>query len=147
MFIISKKGKININQKGLSLIEVIIALSILAFVVIGVVNMYPVGLSINSDAEKRSKASYLGQEKLEQLRDWSYEDINTGVIETKHRLSDDEDNYLYNFQRKTEISYVDETLSEVDSDTGLKKVSTTVYYINGVTKKEEAYDLVTLISE
>lgn len=139
--------KTSFNQQGLSLIEVIVALSILAFVVIGVVNMYPLGLSMNSDAEEKSKASYLCQERLEQIRNQDYEDVGTGTIEAKHRLSDSEDSYLYNFKRKTEISYVDDTLSEVGYDSGLKRASTTVYYINGVTKKEEAYNLVTLINE
>jgi Tfp pilus assembly protein PilV len=134
------------RQQGLSLVEVIIALGILSFAVIGLVSMYPVGLSINSEAEERSKASYLCQEKIEQLRSLDYEDIGIGVIESKQRLSDDGDSYLYNFQRETEAEYMDENLNETGSDTGLKRVSTTVYYINGVTKKEDSLRLTTLIS-
>jgi hypothetical protein len=75
-----------------------------------------------------------------------YEDVGIGVIESKQRLSDDGDSYLYNFQRETEVEYMDEDLNETGSDTGLKRVSTTVYYINGVTKKEDSLRLTTLIS-
>ncbi len=135
------------NQQALSLIEVIVALSILAFVAIGLMNMYPLGLSINSEAEKSSVASYLCQQKIEQLRASDYEDINVGVIEEKHKLSDSEDDYLYHFWRKTQIDYMDEDLNETDSDLGFKRASTTVYYINGVTKQEESYHLVTLINK
>ncbi|MDD5032471.1 MAG: prepilin-type N-terminal cleavage/methylation domain-containing protein [Patescibacteria group bacterium] len=135
------------QEGGFSLIEVIVAFTILSVAFIGLVQTFPFGLSINKEAENTTEASYLAQDKIEELNSLGYDNINIGTIEAKHRLSLDPDNYLYNYQRETVVNYVDGNLSEVVSDQGIKKISVTVYYINAVSKTEKSYNITTLVSE
>lgn len=135
------------KEKGFSLIEVIVAFTILAVAFIGLVQAFPFGLAINKEAESTTAASYLAQDKIEELTSLGYSDINVGIIEAKHRLSDDPSNYLYNYQRQTVVSYVDGNLSEIGQDQGMKKISVTIYYINAISKTEKSYNITTLISE
>src|SRR3990167_663762 len=91
------------KQSGFSLIEVIVAFTILAIAFIGLVQAFPFGLSINKEAENTTAASYLAQEKIEELVSSGYSNIGVGTIETRHRLSDEATNYLYNYQRETVV--------------------------------------------
>jgi Tfp pilus assembly protein PilV len=135
------------NEKGLSMLEIIVALSVISIVFFGLMNIYPFGMSITSSAKEDTVAGFLAQEKIESLRSRGYEDIGVGSIEDKHRLSSDKNDYRYDYWRETQVEYVDEDLDETDSLTGLKKIRSVVYYVDSLTKKEKSYDIVTLISE
>lgn len=135
------------QESGLSLIETMVAFAILAIAFIGLVQTFPFGLAINKEAENTTVASYLAQDKIEELTSFGYSDINVGIIEVKHRLSDDPSNYLYNYQRETVVNFIDGNLNEVDENQGMKKISVTVYYINAIFKTEKSYNIATLKSE
>jgi len=135
------------QQSGLSLIEIMVALAILVVAFIGLVQSFPFGLSITKTAEGVTMASYLAQGKIEELLSLGYDNIETGTIEAKHRLSDDETNYLYFYQRQTEVSYVDGDLVESVEDVGMKKISVTVYYTSALSKTEKSYNISTLLSQ
>lgn len=135
-----------LNQQGLSLIEIMVALTILTIAFIGLMQSFPYGLSINKAAENTTIASYLTQDKIEELHSLGYNDIATGALEIRHRLSDDQTSYLYFYQRQTEVNYIDGNLSNSVSDTGMKKISVTVYYTNALSKTEKSYNITTLIS-
>ncbi len=135
------------NQRGLSLIEIIVSFSIIAFSFIALVQSFPLALNLNKTSENATKASYLAQEKIEQLYSLGYAGFSTGVIEAKARLSADPTNYLYNFQRQTTVDFVDGNLQISGSDTGMKKISVTVYYTNSFTRSEKGYLTTTLISQ
>ncbi|MDD5291142.1 MAG: prepilin-type N-terminal cleavage/methylation domain-containing protein [Patescibacteria group bacterium] len=135
------------KQNGFSLIEIMVAFTILAVAFIGLAQAFPFGLSINKEAENTTEASYLAQDKIEELASSSYGDIDVGTIETKHRLSDDPSNYLYNYQREAVVSYTDGNLNEVGEDQGMKKISVNVYFINAISKTEKSYNISTIISE
>lgn len=137
----------NFNSGGFSLIEVVVAITILAIAFIGLVQSFPLGMSINTSARQKTSASYLAQSKIESLHSLNYDNIATGTIEVKQRLSNDPSNYLYNFQRETEVDYVDGDLNEVSYETGLKKITAKVYYINRLKKEEDKAELSTLISK
>lgn len=139
--------KVSKNRRGFTLLEVMIAFSILVLVFISLSSSLPVGLAINKAAKNSTIAFYLAQEKAEELFSTDYDVIGTGEIETKGRLSNDSDSYLYYFQRETEVIYVDGDLDESATDTGLKKVSINVYYRNSLSSGEEVYNLTTLISQ
>jgi len=135
------------NNKGLSLIEIMVAFTILSVVFIGLIQAFPFGLAITKEAESSTVASYLAQDKIEELISVDYQDIGVGVIEAKHRLSVDISDNLYYYQRQTESNYVDGNLNIVQSDYGIKKVVVTVFFVNSVSKKEKSYSIATLISE
>lgn len=131
----------------MTLIEVMVSFSILIIVLIALAQTFPLALTINKTSENAAKASYLAQAKMEELDSLGYDNMSTGTIEPKHRLSDDPANYLYYFQRQTEINYVDGNLAASLSDTGLKKILVTVYYTDALFKIEKNYTTMTLASQ
>lgn len=135
------------NQAGLSLIEIMVAISILSVAFISLMYAFPLGLSISKDAENSTLVSYLAQEKIEEVHSLGYEDMGIGAIEAKHRLSDDPANYLYDFERTTTVEYIDGNLSASVNNTGMKKISTTIYYTDAIAKKEKTYNITSIISE
>lgn len=132
---------------GMTLIEIMVAISILSFIFIALIYSFPYGLSINKAAESATIASYLAQEKIEQLHSLGYDGISTGVIEAKHRLSDDPNSYLYDFQRETDIRYMNSNLQVESADQGMKRIIVTVYYFDSMAKSEKSLNISTLISE
>ncbi len=132
---------------GFTLIEVVVAISILTIAFISLVQSFPFGSSINKSAQQQTVASYLAQSKIEDLYSQGYDNIATGTVEARHRLSSDTDNYLYNYARETEINYVNDSLNTVSSDTGLKKITTRVFYQNSISKNEKSLEVDTLISK
>lgn len=129
------------------MLEIIVAISVISIVFFGLMNVFPLGLSITGSAENETVAAFLVQEKVELLRSEDYDNIGEGTIEGKHRLSLAEDDYRYNYWRETEVKNVDKDLNETASSTGLKKITSVVYYMDDLTKKEESYSITTLISE
>ena len=133
-------------KMGFSLIEVVVAFSILTIAFIFILSSFPFALSVTKGAENSSLASYLAQEKIEELNSLSYENVNVGVIEAKHRLSSEQSDYLYNFQRETEVIYVNDNLNQEWADQGIKKISVDVYYLEPASKNEKIFNVSTLIS-
>ncbi|MEK7557615.1 MAG: prepilin-type N-terminal cleavage/methylation domain-containing protein [Patescibacteria group bacterium] len=139
--------KNNFNSKGFSLIEIMIAFLILVIAFIGLIQAFPFSQIMIKTAENSSKASYLAQDKIEQLLSLGYDNIPVGAIETKQRLSASSTDYLYFFQRQTIVDYIDSDLQVSASSTDMKKISTTVYYTNNVSKTEKSYNISTIISQ
>lgn len=135
------------NQLGMSLIEIMVAFNILILAFVGLAQSFPFGLSISKESERATVSSYLAQEKIEELISLGYNNIDVGIIEVKHRLSDNSQNYLYYYQRKSEVNYVDSDLNNSILDIGIKKILATIYYINPLSGVEKEYNMTTLISE
>ena len=140
--IISKK-----TQTGMTLIEIMVAFTIVTGSFIAILQAFPTGLAINKRAEMTSVASYLAQGKIETIWSEGYDNIATGTIETRQRISSDPEDYLYSFERETMVEYVDGSLSATSSDDGIKKISATVYYIDALSKTEKSYNITTLVSQ
>ena len=135
------------QEKGFSLLEIIIALSILAVAFFGLIKAFPMGMSMNSASRDKTVASYLAQDKIEKLYAQGYDDIATGTIETKQRISENSGSHLYNYKRRTEVDYIDGTLTATSGDSGMKRITTTVYYSAGVDKTERSFRANTIISK
>lgn len=135
------------KQSGMTIIEIMVAFTIVTGSFIAILQAFPTGLSINKRAELASVASYLAQGKIEEIWSEGYDNIATGTVESKQRLSSDPNEYLYNFQRETIVDYVDGSLSATSSDDGLKKISTTIYYVDSLSKTEKTYNITTLVSQ
>ena len=56
------------RQRAFSLIELVVALGLLAMGLIGVVRLFPVGLRASKRSEVVSKATFLAQQRLEEVR-------------------------------------------------------------------------------
>lgn len=139
--------KIPRSRQGLTMIEVMVSMMIISIAFAGLMQSFPLGLAINKQSENSAFAYYLAQEKLEALYSLDYDGIPTGVIEAKERVSLDLDDYRYAYQRQTSVSYVDSDLNDSLIDTGLKKISVTIYYPDALAKSEKSYNITTLISK
>ena len=145
----SKAIRKNIRQNfisGFSLIEIMVAILIIGTTFIGLLQAFPYAMKINKTAENQTIASYLAQEKLEELNQLDYDDIATTTIEVKHRLGAT-NTPLYTFQRETSATYVDGNIQDSAIDLGLKKITTTVYYTGSLSKTERSYIMQTLITD
>jgi type II secretory pathway pseudopilin PulG len=135
------------NKNGFSIIEIMVAFTILVMAFVSIIQAFPFALSIGKDSELSTTASYLAQEKLEEITSLGYSNVGTGEIETKHRLSSDLSDYKYDFQRQTNVIYIDSDLNDSVTDLGMKKVTTMVYYNSSLSNSEEIYTVTVLISE
>lgn len=141
-----KKYK-KIKNNGFSLIELIVALSITTVVFFSLINSFPFGLKITKSSETSTVASFLAQEKIEQFFAIGYNNLNSGMAESKQRLSSDPDNYLYHYFRDVSIEDVNEDLEFSASETGIKKINVNIYFQDSISKTEKLYTLSTLISQ
>ncbi len=136
-----------LNKFGFSMIEIMVAFTILVMAFMSIIQSFPFGMAISKDSEMTTTASYLAQEKLEEITSLGYGNINIGEIESKHRLSSDSSDFKYSFQRQTVSTYVDSDFNDSVTNTGMIKIVTTVFYSGLVSRSEESYSAATLISE
>jgi len=66
--------------KGITLIEIIIAVSILAIGIIGVLQAFPSGLHLAKSSQMTTVASQLAQAKMEETLSKSYQGVSVGTI-------------------------------------------------------------------
>jgi prepilin-type N-terminal cleavage/methylation domain-containing protein len=149
MIFCKQKNKLKrcLNKKGMSLVEIMVAFSILSVAFMAISYSFPFGLTINKSAENLTIASFLAQDKVEEIISLGYENISVGNIESRNRLSDDGDDYRFVYEREANVFYVDSNLNFSVDDYGLKKISVTVYYINSISKQADSYNITTLISK
>lgn len=134
------------NNKGFSLIEIIVAFSVFSIAFFAIIPLFPAGLSINKSAENNSVAIYVAQHKIEQVLKSNYGEIATGTIEIRHKVSTDSSTSDFNFERETIVTLLDFDLNATSTDFGLKKISTTVYYPNAISKQIQNFNVSTLTS-
>ncbi|MCK4540170.1 hypothetical protein KAU09_03385 [Candidatus Parcubacteria bacterium] len=135
------------NQTGISLLELSIALMILISSLIPLTQAFPYSSSIIDSAKNDTIASYLTQEKIEEIISLGYENTGIDTIETRHSLGTATSSYLYLFERESIVKYVDADLQNSLTDTGLKKISTTVYYNDKISNNEKTFTISTLLVE
>lgn len=116
------------NNQGVTIIEAMFAVTVLMIGVIVATSVFPAALKISRNAEQETVAANLAQAEIEQMFQLGYENITVGTIESKHRLSANSNNPFYNYQRQTISTYVDSSLNNSATATGLKKITVTVYW-------------------
>lgn len=116
------------NQLGFTILETLIAFAILTAGIITIAAVFPLGININKSAERKTVAMHLAQAKVEELFSIGYDNITTGTIENRQRLSDDSANPFYHYERETNVSYVDEDLATTTTDTGMKQATVNMYW-------------------
>ncbi|MFA5318381.1 MAG: prepilin-type N-terminal cleavage/methylation domain-containing protein [Patescibacteria group bacterium] len=135
------------NQKGISLIEVVASIAVISIAFFSIINIFPFSLNNSRAAQNITSAAFLAQAGMEGALSIVYEDLAAGEFESRARLSDDEDSFLYKFERETIVSYVDENLEESLEDAGLKKIEVNVYWQSPIGGGEKSYELKTLMSD
>ncbi|MFH1564430.1 MAG: hypothetical protein ABIC82_01110 [bacterium] len=121
---------------GFSIIEILVAITFFTVGILTIANMFSFGMNISSFSEYKTIAATLAQDKMEELIAFGYDGINVGTIEEKHKVQQGSFGGKYNFYRETITAYVDGDLAEQVSDTGMKKIETTVFWnVNDGTEK------------
>ncbi len=134
---------------GFTLIEVTVAMAIFILVIIGIIQMFPVGIQIRKSAEQATVASNLAAAKIESLVSMPYEDIIVGEIEPRTHVSPLPSDPFYEYERQTLVTYVDpnNNLTETVSDLGMKKIKTTVYWRGRIGSQEKSIEVITLLTD
>ena len=135
-----------LKKEGFSLLEIMVAFTILTVAFIAISRSFPYGLAINKTAENLTIASFLAQDKIEELHSLGYDNILLGEVESRHKLSSDQGDYRFFYERDAFASYVDSDLVDSISDSGMKKISVTIYYTNPLSKQTDTYNISTLVS-
>ena len=119
---------------------------ILLIGIISVIQLFPLGIQLTSDSKGITTANSLANAQIESTQEVTYENLNVGTYEEKHRLSDDDQNYLYGYQRETTITYLDQDLDESVTDIGLKKITTNVFWLSPISHSEASITISTIRS-
>lgn len=135
------------NNKGITLLEAMITIAVIMIGVLSLTKMFPIAFKIGKVSEQSTIASNLAQAEIEDLFSLNYDNLTTGTMETKHRLSLNPNDQLYNYQREVLIEYVDSNLQPSATETNLKKVTVNIYWYNTVLKIEKNTQLTSLISK
>jgi Tfp pilus assembly protein PilV len=136
-----------INNQGISLIEAAIAITVLLVGIVAAAQIFPLAVKVNKTAEQTTVAADLAQSKIEEVFSQGFENIPLGTIEPRQRLANSSTNPFYYYERQTVVDYVDSDLNYSAATTGLKRISTTIYWRNAVSKTEKNTNVIIIISQ
>lgn len=108
---------------GFTLLEVLIAVFILELGLLGIAGFYASSFKIIKTARNETIAANLASGVLDEQLAVSYDNIHS--IE---RAPYSSSGLFSNWDKKVDITYVDENLAEQPGDTGMKKILVTVYW-------------------
>lgn len=129
----------NSSQAGFSIIEVLVAFVVLTVGLVGIAGSFPYGLKINKESENTTSLVYLSQAKLEEILSLPYTNVATGTIEARHFITTDPMSGYYRFESQTVAEFVDSNFLSTTTDLGLKKVTVTIYYHDGVSRESKSF--------
>ena len=133
-----------INNKGFSLVEILVSVFIVTVALLAIIKVFPFGIKVNKASEDLTVANGLAQSKIEQLSSLSYDDLTVGTIETREHVPTV--NSIY--ERESTISYLDGNLQNTNSNQGLKKITVTVYWPSAIVDVgTKNFSLTTIISQ
>jgi len=135
------------KNKGFSLVELIIAISVLSIGILGILQAFPKGIKTQTIIQDNSVANNLAQEKLEKLAGITYEDIGYGVLENKIRMDTDQTGDLYKFQRTTTVEYINSNFETSQTDLGLKKITVKIEWPSALDGSTESIEIKTIASK
>ena len=129
-------------MKSFTLIELMIAISILVVGIVGVLAMFPLGIQMVVSSKMATVASYLGEAKIEEIIFTSYEEISSEARET---LSPPFSAY----SRETQVICFDpnDSFSPDCPDTGIKNIKVIVYWRSPFGVTEKNIQIETLINQ
>jgi len=109
------------HKRGFSLLELIIAIGVLSIGLVGVLQIFPVGLRASYRAGMVTKAAFLGQNKLEEVKMIGFDAITE--LPPKIALSGTEGDFEWEI-------FIDEAeLKGIESADNIRKVTVTVAWV------------------
>jgi len=108
------------NQKGFSLIELMVAVAILALASFGIFQAFSVGFIGMNESKARTIATNYVQEKMEELKNKDFDEVVNELPETKNSGG-------IEFTRYINVEYIDGTTNLVTAvSTNIKRITNTV---------------------
>lgn len=132
------------KHKAFSLIEVLVAITILTVGILSAFTLVPLGIRMSSSTENETIALNLAQGVIDDSINKNYDQIiptDTGLID----YTSDTDSPFYHFKQQKVIEWIDSDFNHSATDTGLKKITVTIYWQNGSQQKN--YSLVTTVAK
>ena len=126
---------IHARKKGFSLLELIIAIGVLAIGLVGVLQIFPIGLRASYRSGMLTKAAFLAQNKMEEVKMSGFDAII--ALPPKILLSGTEGDFDWGI-------FIDEVgLDGVESSDDIRKVTVTVSWIER--QRRRSKDFVTYV--
>ncbi|MDP2920986.1 MAG: type II secretion system protein [Candidatus Omnitrophota bacterium] len=119
------------NKKGFSLLELVIAIAVLAIGLVGVLQIFPIGLRASQRAGMMTKAAFLAQNKIEDVKLAGFEAITE--LPPKIPLSGRDGDLEW------AVKIEDLSLEGVDSGSDMRKVTVTVTWPERNTTKSKDF--------
>lgn len=119
------------HRPGFTFIELIIAVFLFSYGIISVMQVFPVNRKLLAQSSLQTQASFLAEEQVEKVEAQPYTSLTVGSYEPRAFLPNDNGSFATQFERSTDISYIDGTYAASATDVGLKKVVVTVYWTDG----------------
>jgi len=130
------------NNKGITIIEILLVIAILSYTVFFIISIFPFGLSKSKLAEKTTIATNLSQAKIEELISQSYESLNTGTTTEASLANIDQD--FSDYSRQTAINFLDSNLNLSPNDLGFKKIKVIVSWKDSLKNATNTVSLITI---
>ena len=119
-----------LSKKGFSLIELMVAVAILAMAIFGIFHAYSAGFMGMADARDRTVATNYAQEKMEDIKNIPFSDIDNYIIKNNGSIEE--------ISGKIFTIYIESEAYEGNDD--LKKITTRVSW-----DEDKEVELVTLV--
>ncbi|MDD4989803.1 MAG: hypothetical protein PHW31_00635 [Candidatus Pacebacteria bacterium] len=127
---------------GFTLVEAIVAIGVVIIGLVAVLQVFPIGFSMEKYSQMETQAVLASQEKIEALLGESFSGLAIGTT-VENSLSSPYEL----FSRTTKISFVDVNLNESANPTGLKKIEITVSWKSSLKIETKQTKLITLMAE
>ncbi len=110
------------NEKGVSIIEIMIAMTILAVALLAMMSMFQIGIKQTVVSGNITVATQLANDKMEEIRNLSYENIDdlyypSGNDNLNPTPVEEDDPNFPNYERYISIQYVDSDINPIDVTT------------------------------
>lgn len=131
-------------RKGFTLIEVIVAIGIFGLGVLAILTYFAISTQFVRLSRQTTIAANLAQQVVEENIASSYDLLTPGIGDRVGFAVDEADPY-YPYEKRINISLIDENLAPSVTDEGLKKIEVFVYW-TGV-GGEKNVQMATIVSE
>jgi len=91
------------SKKGFSLIEVLVSMALVAIAMLGLAQLFILSIMNNSQADRMTNATFLAQQQIEQLRTFTYDELN--ALNTIDELIDVNLDTTYDYRRITRVQF------------------------------------------